>query len=168
MDPVDPKIRAEIDQKQAARERDEAMDRFGTAADLSKTAEHLRAAGYTEAAAPLDAAADRIASAGSVDLAQAQLLGSAAAMWRSTERDLLQEEKLRDRAAFTDIAGHYSEYEAAKAPTEAERSHDLEEARRFHDEARRIWAEGQAQGAVANAEDAIARSLEEEAARLDK
>jgi len=166
MDDVNPLERAAADEQASATERREGMHLYGTAADLAKTAENLREAGYAEAAAPLDAAADHAVSAGSVDLAKSQLYGAAAGMWHAAQGDLAQESRTEFLSAGPGIAGMLAQKDAAEATDESERTRHLEEAKRAFAAEGQIRAEARAYGAAAKTEGSVAEALEGEARRL--
>jgi len=168
MDDVNPVERAQADEQASARERSEGMHLYGTAGNLAKTAESLRQAGYAEAAAPLDAAADQFVKAGSVDLAQSRLYGAAADMWHTANAELDQKSRTEFLSAGPFIAGDFATKQAAEATDETERAHHLEDARRMAEAEARMKAEARAYGEAAKVEGSVAESLEAEARRLDE
>ena len=166
-DDVNPFERAKADEQASARERSEGMHLYGTAADLAETAENLRQAGYAEAAAHLDSAADHAVKAGQVDLAQSQLLRTAATVWRGAGAELVEQSRSEFMSGGPGIAGYLAQKEAAEATDETERARHLEEAKRATEAGARMRAEAQAHGAAATAEASVAESLEAAARRLD-
>jgi hypothetical protein len=166
MEDVNPLERAQADEQASARERSEGMHLYGTAADLAKTAENLRQAGYADAAAPLDAAADHFVNAGSVDVAQSKLYGAAADMWHTANAELDQQSRTEFLAAGPFLAGDFARKQAAEATDETERAHHLEDANRMVEAEARMKAEARAYGEAAKVEGSVAESLEAEARRL--
>jgi len=122
-DDFNPFERAKADEQASARERSEGMHLYGTAADLASTAENLRQAGYAEAAAPLDAAADQFVRAGSVDLAQSRLYGAAADVWHTANAELDRKSRTEFLSAGPFLAGDFARKEAAEATDEIGRAH---------------------------------------------